>query len=68
MIKQLQKIGRSRGIILEKSILDLLNIDENASFEITPEKGGLFLKPISVKEAYKYISQKHRESLNKLSE
>ncbi|MEJ2053099.1 MAG: AbrB/MazE/SpoVT family DNA-binding domain-containing protein [Calditrichaceae bacterium] len=67
MIKQLQKIGNSRGIIIDRAILDLLQIDEDASFEITKEKDGLFLKPLTAKEAYKKIAKKHRKSLNKLA-
>jgi antitoxin component of MazEF toxin-antitoxin module len=67
MIKQLQKVGNSRGIIIDRPILDLLHIDENASFEISQEKDGLFLRPLSVKEAYSKIAQKHRKSLNKLA-
>ena len=67
MIKQLQKIGNSKGIVIDKPILKLLNIEDNASFEITTENGGLFLKPISTKEAYKKIAKKHRKSLDKLA-
>jgi len=67
MIKQLQKIGNSRGLIIDRAILDLLKIDEDASFEITKEKDGLFLRPLTVKEAYNKISIKHRKSLNKLA-
>ena len=67
MIKHLQKVGNSRGIILDRPILDLLKIDDNASFEITQQKDGLFLRPLSASEAYRTISQKHRKSLNKLA-
>jgi antitoxin component of MazEF toxin-antitoxin module len=67
MIKNLQKIGNSRGIVIDRPILDLLHIDENAAFEITQMNDGLFLKPISAMEAYKKISRKHRKSLDKLA-
>ena len=67
MIKHLQRIGNSRGIVLDRPILDLLKIDEDASFEVTQEKGGLFLRPLSASEAYRAISQRHRKSLNKLA-
>ena len=67
MIKHLQKIGNSRGIIIDRAILDLLQIDEDASFEITKEKDGLLLKPLTYKEAYKKIAKKHRKSLDKLA-
>jgi len=67
MIKKLQKIGNSRGIIIDKAILELLHIDEDASFEITQEKDGLLLKPLTAKEVYKKIAKKHRKSLDKLA-
>ena len=67
MIKHLQKIGNSRGIVLDKPILDLLGVEPEGSFEVLPRKGGLFLKPIDTKQAYKIISKKHRRSLDKLA-
>jgi len=67
MIKNLQKIGNSRGIVLDKPILDLLNLGDDTSFEITQKSNGLFLRPLSTTEAYKKISNKHRKSLNKLA-
>ena len=67
MIKQLQKIGNSRGIIIDRAILDLLNVPEDSSFEVTQEKDGLFLRPLTAQEAYEKVSMKHRKSLNKLA-
>lgn len=67
MIKRLQKIGNSRGIVLDRPILDLLKIDENAAFEIIQQKDGLLLKPLTANEAYQAISRKHRKSLDKLA-
>jgi antitoxin component of MazEF toxin-antitoxin module len=67
MIKHLQKIGNSRGIVLDRPILELLHIEDNASFEVTQEKNGLFLRPLSASEAYRKVSQKHRKSLDKLA-
>lgn len=68
MIKHLQKIGNSRGIVIDKPILKLLKIDDDACFELTAENGGLFLRPVTAKEAYRKVSQKHRKSLDKLAE
>jgi len=67
MIKQLQKIGNSRGIIIDRSILNLLNIDEDAYFEITQQNDGLLLKPLTAKEAYTKVAKRHRKSLDKLA-
>lgn len=66
MIKQLTKIGNSQGIILDKAILELLNIKDGSSFEVTTKNGGLFLKPIDIKEIYADVSKRHRKSLDKL--
>ena len=67
MIKNLQKIGNSRGIVIDRPILDLLHIEDNAAFEITQMNDGLFLKPLSAMEAYKKVAKKHRKSLDKLA-
>lgn len=67
MIKNLQKIGNSRGIVIDRPILDLLHIEDNAAFEITQMNDGLFLKPLSAIEAYKKVAKKHRKSLDKLA-
>lgn len=66
MIKQLTRIGNSQGLILDKAILDLLGIREGASFEVTTKNGGLFLKPIDIKDIYADVSKRHRKSLDKL--
>lgn len=44
MIKTLQKIGNSKGLVLDKALLDLLDIGEDTSVEIRPTNGGLLLK------------------------
>ena len=67
MIKHLQKIGNSRGIVLDKAILELLHIDDTTSIQLTAKDDGLFLKAVSVKDAYKSVQAKHRKSLDKLS-
>ena len=68
MIKQLTKIGNSQGIIIDKALLDLLNVKEGASFEVTTKNGGFFLKPLDFKEIYEDISKRHRKSLDRLGE
>ena len=68
MIKKLQKIGNSRGILLEKPLLKLLKVDEDDRVEIVPHEDGLLIKKVDVKSAYREISKKHRKSLDKLAE
>ncbi len=68
MIKQLRKIGNSQGVIIEKPILELMKMEENDSFDVELKDGGLFLKPVSVKDIYKKRATRHRKSLDKLGE
>ncbi len=68
MIKKLQKIGNSRGIILEKPLLELLKVDKDDKVEIIPQENGLLIKKVDAKSAYQAISEKHRKSLDKLGE
>jgi len=68
MIKKLQKIGNSRGILLEKPLLKLLKVEEDDSVEIVPHEDGLLIKKVNVQSAYREISKKHRKSLDKLAE
>ncbi len=66
MIKQLTRIGNSQGIILDKAILELLNIKDGASFDVSTKNGGLFLKPVDIKEIYADVAKRHRKTLDKL--
>lgn len=68
MIKKLQKIGNSRGILLEKPLLKLLKVEDDDSVEIVPHEEGLLIRKVGVQSAYKEISKKHRKSLDKLGE
>jgi len=68
MIKKLQKIGNSRGLLLEKPLLKLLKVEEDGSVEIIPHQDGLLIKKVDVQSAYQQISRKHRKSLDKLAE
>lgn len=68
MIKKLQKIGNSRGILLEKALLKLLKAEDDDQVEIIPQDEGLLIKKVNAKSAYQEISKKHRKSLDKLGE
>ena len=46
MKKKLSAIGGSLGIVIEKPILELLNIDRDTEFEMTTDGEGLHLVPI----------------------
>ena len=68
MIKKLQKIGNSRGILLEKALLKLLKVENEESVELVPHEDGLLIKKIDAQSAYRFVSKKHRKSLDKLAE
>lgn len=68
MIKKLQKIGNSRGVLLEKALLKLLKVDDDDQVEIVPQDEGLLIKKVNAKSAYQEVSKKHRKSLDKLGE
>ncbi len=68
MIKKLQKIGNSRGILLEKALLKLLKVEEDDQVEIVPHEEGLLIKKVDAESAYQQVSKKHRKSLDKLAE
>ena len=66
MIKKLQKIGNSRGVLLEKALLKLLKAEDDDQVEIIPQDEGLLIKKVDAKSAYQEVSKKHRKSLDKL--
>jgi antitoxin component of MazEF toxin-antitoxin module len=68
MIKKLQHIGNSQGIILEKALLKLLNVENDDKVEIIPQSEGLLIRKVTPQTAYQTISKKHRKSLDKLAE
>lgn len=68
MIKKLQKIGNSRGIVLEKPLLQLLNVDDKDHVQLELREDGILIKKLSIQSAYNVISQRHRKSLDKLGE
>ena len=68
MIKKLQKIGNSKGILLEKALLKLLKVEDDDRIEIVPHEEGLLIKKVNMQSAYREVSKKHRKSLDKLGE
>jgi len=68
MIKKLQKIGNSCGVLLEKYLLRLLKAEDDERVEIIPKDEGLLIKKVGVQTAYEKISKKHHKSLDKLGE
>ncbi len=74
MIKKLTPIGNSLGLIIEKPILDLLNIDRNTRLEVRTDGEALIIRPVRaehrarVHEAAERLMERHDETLRKLAE
>jgi len=66
MIKTLQKIGNSRGLVLDKALLKLLKIEEDGMVEIVPRRDGLLIRRVDAESAYRKVASRHRKSLDKL--
>ena len=74
MRKKLKPIGNSLGLIIERPILELLNIDQNTELEITTDGNGLYIRPVRsrledrVAASTSRLVNNHDETLKKLSE
>jgi antitoxin component of MazEF toxin-antitoxin module len=73
MRKKLSAIGNSLGIVIEKPILELLDIDRHTEFEMTTDGDALRLVPIRkarkqrVKEAMVEVLKDHAGTFRKLA-
>ena len=73
MVKQLIRHGNSAAIILDKPILELLNVKMETPLEITTDGKSIIISPMVEKDAesdllksLKKVNKKHSESLRKL--
>jgi antitoxin component of MazEF toxin-antitoxin module len=57
MVKKLSKHGNSLALVIDRSILDLLGIDENTSLEISTDGEALVLVPVRDKKRRKRFEQ-----------
>lgn len=73
MVKKLSRIGNSLGLIIERPILDLLNVDESTPLEITTDGQVLTIRPVReehrarVRASARCMMADHRETLSKLA-
>ena len=73
MRKKLSAIGNSLGIVIEKPILELLDISRHTELEMTTDGQRLIIEPIRkgkkqrVKEAVEQIIVEHESTLRKLA-
>jgi antitoxin MazE len=74
MVKTLSAIGNSLGIIIEKPILELLDIDRATPLEVKTDGEALIIRPVRaskkerVANAARRMMDAHDETLRKLAE
>ena len=57
MVKKLSRHGNSLALVIDRSILDLLEIDEDTSLEITTDGEALIIAPARDKKRRKRFEQ-----------
>lgn len=73
MEKTLSAVGNSLGLIIERPILDLLNIDKETRLEVRTDGEALIIRPIRenrhsrIKNAAERLMNAHDETLQKLA-
>ena len=75
MIKQLTKHGNSLALVIDRGILDLLEIDVETPLEITTDGHALIVTPVSdperrekFRESLERVNRRHGKALKKLAE
>ena len=73
MIKKLSAVGNSLGLIIERPILELLDITKDTSLEVTTDGEALIIRPVKLnkkerlRESTKRMMAAHDETLRKLA-
>jgi antitoxin component of MazEF toxin-antitoxin module len=57
MVKKLSKHGNSLALVIDRSILDLLTIDENTPLEVSTDGEALIIAPVRDKKRQKQFDQ-----------
>lgn len=74
MVKRLTAIGNSLGVIIERPILELLDIDRSTDLEVKTDGEGLIIRPVrksrreKVLDSANRMMEIHDETLKKLAE
>ena len=74
MVKKLVPIGNSLGVLIDKPILEMLNITADTQLEVTTDGVNLMIKPLRtgharrVQEATRAVIKAHGRTLRKLAE
>ena len=73
MVKKLSAVGNSLGIVIEKPILELLNIDRDTELDMRTDGERLIIEPIRhgrrkrLADAAKRVMDAHDRTLRKLA-
>jgi antitoxin component of MazEF toxin-antitoxin module len=73
MIKKLSAVGNSLGLVIERPILELLNIDKDTLLDVRTDGEALIIRPARltkkdrVRESTKRLMKVHDETLRKLA-
>lgn len=72
MRKKLSAVGNSFGLVIEKPILELLNIDRDTELEMTTDGERLIIEPVrtgkkSLRASAERIMKKHEATFRKLA-
>ncbi|MBK6536192.1 MAG: AbrB/MazE/SpoVT family DNA-binding domain-containing protein [Deltaproteobacteria bacterium] len=73
MIKKLSAVGNSLGLIIERPILELLDIDKDTELEVRTDGEALIIRPVKltkkerVRESTRRMMAVHDETLRKLA-
>lgn len=75
MIKRLTKHGNSLALVIDRSVLDLLNIDNDTPLEVSTDGSVLIVSPVrdekrvaKFKQALDNANHKYGRALKKLAE
>ena len=75
MIKKLVNHGNSSGLVIEKAILNLLNITQKTPLEITTDGKNIIISPVResgrqkvFKAALSKVNQRHGKTFKALAE
>lgn len=74
MIKKLTTHGNSMALVIERAILDLLNIERETPLEVTTDGKNIIISPVknenrekSFRSALAKVNDKHGKTLKKLA-
>ncbi len=74
MVKKLSPMGNSLGLLIDKPILELLNITADTQLEVITDGSNLIIRPLRtghagrVQEAHRAVMKAHDKAFRKLAE